>query len=114
MNEESLSSQQGEILQISPDGDSFKDFVTNLNAPGFLAFRRCSRTRNRLYSCRWVGIRTAPAENAPGIPSVSRAIRGLRQRVFGEGGLAPEHSQVTPKRSLAPRESGQLVYLVSQ
>jgi hypothetical protein len=38
VNEDSLSSQQGEILQISPDGDSFRDLVTNLNAPGFLAF----------------------------------------------------------------------------
>jgi WD40 repeat protein len=37
-NLESLSSQQGEILKISPDGSSFGDFVTNLNAPGFLAF----------------------------------------------------------------------------
>jgi hypothetical protein len=38
LNLDSLSSQQGEILQISPDGNSFADFVTNLNAPGFLTF----------------------------------------------------------------------------
>jgi len=37
-NLDSLSSQQGEILQISPDGTSYSDFVTNLNAPGFLTF----------------------------------------------------------------------------
>jgi glucose/arabinose dehydrogenase len=37
-NQESGSSQQGEILRISSNGDSFSDFVTNLNSPGFLAF----------------------------------------------------------------------------
>jgi hypothetical protein len=35
---ESLSSQQGEILQLSADGSTSNEFVTNLNAPGFLAF----------------------------------------------------------------------------
>jgi glucose/arabinose dehydrogenase len=38
LNQESGSSQQGEILRISSNGDSFSDFVTNLNSPGFLAF----------------------------------------------------------------------------
>jgi glucose/arabinose dehydrogenase len=37
-NLESGSSQQGEILRISSNGDSFSDFVTNLNSPGFLTF----------------------------------------------------------------------------
>lgn len=37
-NLDSLSSQQGEILRISSNGNSYGDFVTNLNAPGFLAF----------------------------------------------------------------------------
>ena len=38
LNFVSVSSQQGEILRISSNGDSFSDFVTNLNSPGFLAF----------------------------------------------------------------------------
>ncbi len=38
MNFESDSSQQGEILRISSNGDSFSDFVTNLNNPGFITF----------------------------------------------------------------------------
>jgi hypothetical protein len=35
---ESLNSQQGEILQLSDDGSTSNEFVTNLNAPGFIAF----------------------------------------------------------------------------
>ena len=37
-NLSALSSQQGEIMKINSTGTGFSDFVTDLNAPGFLAF----------------------------------------------------------------------------
>ncbi|HEY1922193.1 MAG TPA: PEP-CTERM sorting domain-containing protein [Tepidisphaeraceae bacterium] len=38
LSEEALTSQQGEILKLSDNGSTSDEFVTNLNAPGFLAF----------------------------------------------------------------------------
>ncbi len=35
---DALSAQQGEILKLSSDGSSSVELITNLNAPGFLAF----------------------------------------------------------------------------
>ena len=106
LNEESLSSQQGEILQISADGDFLQRLRHEPQRTRLPGIHASSRTRVALNPCRRIGNLSAAGQNAPPLIRPTFLGIGVSSRI-SESELTAEHAEIaeTDAKKRGPNNS---------